>query len=66
MIILPLASQEFQMHVQSYLVVRKVMAKSIAKEEEQHCVVVYHCLESDFGSTETQIKLVNRSPRLTQ
>jgi len=46
--------------------VGKVMAKSMAEEEEEHCVVVYHYLECDFSSTDVQIKSADRSPRLTQ
>ena len=42
------------------------MAKSMVEGAEEDCVVVYHYLESDFGLTEVQIKLANRSPRLTQ
>lgn len=42
------------------------MAKSMAEREKQHCVMVYHYLESDFNSIEVQIKLVDKSPRLTQ
>jgi len=36
------------------------------EEEEEHCVVVYHCLESDFCSTEVQIKSADYFPRLIQ
>jgi len=33
---------------------------------KEHYVVVYHCLESTFGSIEVQIKTVDYSLRLTQ
>jgi len=42
------------------------MAKSMAEGEEEQCVMVYHYLESNCGSTKVQIKLADRSPRLTQ
>ena len=42
------------------------MAKSIVEGEEEHCVMVYHCLESDFSLIEVQINFTERLLRLTQ
>jgi len=53
--------------IQNHLhIVGKFIAKSMTEGEEEHCVMVYHYLESDFGSTKMQIKSVDRSPRLKQ
>jgi len=36
------------------------------RNDRESSIVDYYCLESDFGSTWVQIKVVLRSPRFTQ
>ena len=46
-------------------IVRKVVEINGRKRKKEHCVVVNHCLESDFDSIELQTDSTVHSPQFT-